>query len=1020
MRFCVLGSVEVAAEGRRVAFGSERQRTVLGVLLAAGGEVVSTDRLIEGLWGSRPPASAHKSLQSHLSRLRRTLASIEGGQDDALLTAVNGYRANLAACELDAADFERLVAQAQGMIRTDPHEAVQLLDQALGLWHGVAFGELADHAHVRAEARRLEQLREAAAADRVEARLALGRHEEVLGELEAVVAADPLAERVNGQLMMALYGSGHQAEALAVYRRLQQRLRDEVGIDPSAEVQALHERILRQDADLDPPRTDPLRPPRADPLRPPRADPLRPPGDVASRQQAGAGSDGAPRTEDAAPHARGAADLFGRDADLAAVVALITTTSPVTLVGTGGVGKTRLAAQVAAVVTDRFDDGVTVCALDAVRDPGSVRAALIDALEARTEGDRGEEDTLVWALGTRRVLLVLDSCEHVLTVVSPLVERILDRCPNVAVLATSREHLRVPGERVWQVAPLAVPAAGASAAEVTATPAGALFCARAEALEPTFALTDGNGPAVGELCRRLDGIPLAIELAAARVRAMTPADLLERIDQRFRLLTAGPRRDEGRHRTLHAVVAWSYELLSEAEARLFDRLAVFAGSFALAAAERVCAGDPVAEADVAGVLAELVDKSMVVVERVDDRLRYRLLDTLRDYGAARLEEAGDAARYRRAHAAHHVAVAETLGPRVRGADEGPVLAEIDAVIDDLRVAHAWLVVTGDVDGALRLPSALRDYVEHRQRDEVVTWAERALELPGARDHPVYPAALATVAHAATRRGELDRARDLAEAALAAAQPGLLATLWAVQALASAALYEGRLEDLLALADRHGAAAEQTGEDYHRALTCMARVLGCLYGGDVQTAAAHAVEYRELAERSGNRGLRASALYTHGEALLDVDPAAAAPLLEQAIETATDVDSHTQGIAMVSLASLHARGGTVDRALEMFRDVIAHWRRLGDHTHQLTTLRNLVDLLVRVGADDDAAVLYGAVTGASVPSFGAEAQRLEAAWEQLEWRLGSEAARAAVDRGRQLTSAQAVDEALAVLDGLMSG
>jgi predicted ATPase len=251
-----------------------------------------------------------------------------------------------------------------------------------------------------------------------------------------------------------------------------------------------------------------------------------------------------------------------------------------------------------------------------------------------------------------------------------MLEWIIARCPNVAVLATSREHLHVPGERVWQVAPLAVPSAGASAGEVLDTPAGALFCARAVAVEPAFALTDGNAPAVGELCRRLDGIPLAIELAAARVRAMTPADLVERLDQRFRLLTVGPRRDEGRHRTLQAVVAWSYELLGEAEAPLFDRLPVFAGSFALSAAERVCAGEPVAEEDVAGVLAELVDKSMVVVERGEDRACYRLLDTLRDYGSAQLEEAGDAERYRRAHAAQHVALSEALGPRVRGTDEG--------------------------------------------------------------------------------------------------------------------------------------------------------------------------------------------------------------------------------------------------------------------------------------------------------------------------------------------------------------
>lgn len=1005
MEFGVLGPVEVVGEGQRVALGSERQRTIVAVLLAAGGEVVSTDRLIDGLWGEQPPARAHKSLQSHMSRLRRMLASVEPASGDALVTTVGGYRVDLTVCELDAARFEELVTQAREMLRVDPGTAVELLGQAQRLWRGPAFGELADHELVRAEALRLEQLREAAAADRVEAQLALGRHESLLGELEAAVAAEPLAERAHAQLMLALYRSGRQAEALATYRRLQQRLSDEVGIDPSGELQQLHEAILRQDADLAAPQA-----------RPPPAQRR-----VVGRSQAGERSEPATSAGDAP-------GLIGRDEDVAAVAGLVTASPLVTLIGAGGVGKSRLAERVAAVVADQFADGVAVCSLATVRDPDSVGVAVLDALGAHQQGDRSAVETLVAALGTRRVLLVLDNCEHLLADVSQLVEVIGEHCPNVAVLATSREHLHLPGERVWQVAPLAVPPAGATAAEISETPAGALFCARAEAVEPAFALTEDNAAAVGELCRRLDGIPLAIELAAARVRAMTPADLLERIDQRFSLLTAGPPHQPDRHRTLQAVVAWSYELLTEAEARLFDRLSVFAGSFPLAAAERVCAGEPVVEEAVAGVLGELVDKSVVHVDRVGGRVRYRLLDTLRDYGAARLAESGDAERYRRAHASHYLGLAEALGPRVRGSSEGEALAEIDAAIDDLRVAHAWFVATGEVDGALRVPVALRDYIFPRLRDEMVTWTERALQLAGAHQHPVYPAALATAARGMTRRGELDRARRYAETALAQSEPDTLTALWAVHVLWTASLYGGRLDDAVALADRHAELAEQIGDEYYRAEAGRGQVLAHLYRGDAETAAAHAAELRKTAEASGNHTMRAWALYSHGEALLDTDPAAAAPLFEQAIDAARRIGNRmAEGAALVSLASLSSRRGDPDRALELFRDAIVHWRRLGDDTHQHTTLRNLVELLVRIApvfpthhVDEAAAVLYGAVTAASTPSFGAEAERLAAAWAQLEQRLGAEAAQAAAERGRHLTAAQMVDEALAALEGLRTG
>lgn len=678
---------------------------------------------------------------------------------------------------------------------------------------------------------------------------------------------------------------------------------------------------------------------------------------------------------------------------------LVTAAPLVTLTGPGGVGKSRLAEAVAAEAGGRFDDGVVWCALAAVRDAGSVSAGLVAALRVQHQGGRSPEDVMLAALGTRRLLFVLDNCEHLLKRVAQIVDRIRSRCPNVAVLATSREHLHLSGERVWEVTPLPVPRADADAAEVAGTPAGALFCTRAQEVESSFALTDANAATIATLCRRLDGIPLAIELAAARVRALALDALAARIDQRFELLTGGPHRDAGRHRTLHAMVNWSYELLTEAEARLFDRLSVFAGPFPLTAAEQVCAGEPLAVREVAGLLAELVDKSLVAVDRTDGGVRYRLLDTLRAYGAQRLEETGGAVdRTRRAHAAYHLRTAEELAAQVRGPGEHVALAQLDAAFDDLRVAHAWLVASGEVDGALRLASALHDDLVFRPRDEVFTWVERALELPWATEQPAYPAALATAARGAMNRGELGRACHLAETALSEAESPDLTTLWALYVLTTTALYEGRLDDVLTLADRRIALTDELGQDYHRALAGVSRVLAQMYRGDADAALRAAADARTAAEASGNHTACAWALYSSGEALLGIDPDQAATLLEQAIDAARRVDRpFIEGVALVSLASLCGRRDQTDRALALFRETVAHWRPLGAYTQQLTTLRNLVELLVHIEADEPAAVLHGAVTAGATPSFGAEADRLAAAWDQLVTRLGAEAAEAAAER-----------------------
>ncbi len=984
MRFRVLGPVEVADGERRLTFGSAHHRTILAVLLVARGAVVSTDALIDALWGDTPPPTARKALQSHLSRLRRALG--DPTSVSAIATETDGYRVDLADHHLDAREFEDALARATRS--ADPAAAVDLLDDALGLWRGPAFGEHAAHPSLRAEAARLEELRASALSMRIDARLAVGDAQAVVGELEALITAAPLTERPYGQLMVALYRSGRQADALAVFRRLRTMLEEELGIDPTPDLQRLHQRILAQDL----------------------------PGDGDTGEGVWAGRDGAAAV--VAPVVEvpaGRRDrLIGREHEAAELVATVVPGRLITLTGPGGVGKTRLAERVVVGAASRFEDGAVWCDLAPLRDPAGVPIAVLDALGVPQVGEQPALERVLAAVGSRQLLVVLDCCEHVLGGVAALVARLRERSPNLTIVTTSREHLRLPGEQVYDVAPLAVPAANADAAQVAASPAGALFCRRAREAEPSFALCEDNATTIAQLCRRLDGIPLALELAAARMRALSPEAIVARIDRRFELLTGGSPGVDDRHQTLHALVDWSYQLLTAAEARVFDRLAVFAGSFTLDAAEQVTPDDPTAVDDIAGLLAELVDKSLVVVERGSGEVRYRLLDSLRAYGLAQLRRKGELDLTQGAHARYHVALAGSLGAAVTGADEQAALADLAAVLDDVRVAQEWLLERADTGPALQLAAALHDDLVFRPRSEVFAWAERALQLPDATTDPGAASVLATVARGAMNRGDLARARACAEQALAASGDGR-ATLWAQYVLTTVALYEGRLEDALALADRRAELADTLGYAYHRSLAAVSRSLAELYRGDPQAAIASAKRARVAAKVSGSRTAQAWALYSHGEACLETAPDQAAELLEQAIVAAGEVDRRfIVGVALVSLASLTGRRGDTRRALSLFRDTVAHWRSLGAYTQQLTTLRNLVELLVRVGADGSAALLYGAVTAAPTPTFGVEAERLSAAWVELEQRLGPAAERAAT-RGRDLTEDQVVEAALEHLD-----
>ena len=752
MGFRVLGVIEAVHDGGAVAIASARQRTILAALLVRAGERVTFDALVHALWGDRPPPDARGTMQAHVSRLRRVLTSAAAA--DSLRSAPGGYVMVLGPRELDAALFEHLVAAARAVAAEDPAAAVAGFDEALALWRGPAYAEVAEQDFARAESARLDELRRVAVDDRADAELALGRHAELISELEATVARHPLRERPCAQLMLARYRDGRIGESLQACRELRTRLADELGLDPSPRVQQLEADILRGAAHLDLPTGS---------------------TSVHTDRQVALTS------------------FVGREAALDGLAALLDRARIVTLTGAGGAGKTRLATELAHRVADRFPDGVRVVELAALGDPHAVTDAVAGSLGITRQGATPLLDTLIAALRPRRTLLVVDNCEHLLPDVAVLVDRVARECPQLVVVATSRERLAIRGEHLWPVAPLEVPtedAASGAASALLQVPAVRLFCDRATAADPAFRLETSDRPAVVRICRRLDGLPLAIELAAARVRALAPAELVLRLGARFNLLATGPRGDTDRHRTLRATIDWSYGLLDPAEATLFDQLSVFRGGFDLAAAEAICgAGGQ----DVAELLVSLVDKSMVTAAPIDTTTRYRLLETLRDYAAERLAGRGDTGERGRAYAQYYVQLAENADRDVCARDEARGVALLDRELDNFRAAHQWSVAHQDADLALRLSAALHFYAVHRLRDEVLGWAAVAAALPTAAGHALRATACASAGFGAAHRGErAEAARLAAEGAASANDSAARADVGETRAVI--AIYEGRLAD----------------------------------------------------------------------------------------------------------------------------------------------------------------------------------------------------------------------------------
>ena len=831
--FRLLGPVAAVGPGGELSLGPPRRYALLAALLLDAGVPVPVARLVDLLWDGDPPATAATMVHGAVAGLRRVLGP------EMLATAPGGYALRVAPERVDALRFEQLLAAGRRDVATSPDRAATVLAQALDLWRGPALAGV-EAGFARDAAGRLDGLRVDCAELRAEAALAAGRPGDVVAELQELVTAHPLRERCATLLMRALHAAGRSADALAGYRRLRRDLVAELGVEPGPDAR-------RAEAEI-------LAPPPAPARRTTR---LPVPPD----------------------------EFVGREADRAELTAQLAAHRLVTLTGTGGAGKTRLALEVAPT-------GAILVDLLPVRSPATVEETLAAALGVRPEPGVPLGATIATALADRDTVVVLDNCEHLAEACAALVRALLAGCPRVRVLATSREPLGVPGERVHPVAPLPLADPGAPWPRIAGCEAVTLFATRAAAVRPGFAVDASNAALVLDVCRRLDGLPLALELAAARVASMPLPDLATRLGDRFRLLDAGVRGGDPRHRTLAATVAWSHDLLGADERTLFARLGVFPADFDLAAVEALAAAPPaLPSGDVALLLSRLAAGSTVVLDD-GPPARYRLLETTRGFARSRLREA-DLAGLRARHAHHYAALAADIAPNLFRAGSAPWLARLDAEVVNLRAALEWAFAAGD-PAASRLGARVVGCLWHHwdlrgARAEGLRWVHTALADPAVTDAPDRLPLLSAGALLHLGRAEFDATAALAgtqlDLARAAGEQG-----WEGDALGMAAT----------VAWARGAydRAQQLYED---------AVAASLAGGDVWRAA---MEEAQLARLHRDRDEPDAAHAAAGRAAAHADAVG---------------EELARGLALDVRASLEHRWGDVARARGLVDRALEHYR-----------------------------------------------------------------------------------------------
>jgi predicted ATPase/DNA-binding SARP family transcriptional activator len=962
---CRVGTADGAWD---VEVPTRQGRLVLARLALAGGPV-ARDELAELVWPQRLPRSWERDLSAVVSRLRRLLSAAPGSA-----ATVRGgpgvYELVLPpASAIDVLEAEVALGEAYATLEDDR------LNDALAASRAAAAVArrpmMPGASSVWLDDRRNALRGVLAGALAVEVEVAITRRDATgLQAAEEAIATGPVSERAFENAMRLHLALGDHVAAIETYNRYRATVADELELAPGPALEALR----------------------------------------ATAQRVVSPESGSTLASAPTPVAlRGAlpvatTSFVGRRGALRELEAAFERSRLVTVTGPAGVGKTRLALEAAHRLVGRRRDGARVCELGHTAHPAGVGAAMLVAIGATPGTGSTVEESLIEALASRRMLVVVDNCEHVLPTVAPLLERIIERCHGVWLLVTSRERLAVNGEAVVPLSPLDLPDPDADPATVWASPAPAveLLADRIKAVRTDFAPRSGEEvAALVDTCRRLDGLPLAIELAATRMASMSPLDVARRLEHRLALLTSGRRTAPSRHRTLRAAVEWSYDLLTGGERRVFERAAVFVGGFTLTAAERVCAVEHAVRTDeIANVLAALVDKSLVVLDDRYPATRYQMLETLREFARERLLSRGELDGAARAHAEYFASLADTAEPHIRGPSEAEWVAVVDAETANFRVAHAWARRSRAVDLAASLSADLAWFSFWRMRIEMLSWAEPLAELAETPSVARHAEAFAAGGRSAWMRGDLVRSQVLVEQAIARTDDEAARFAWHV--LGDVHLFRGDLSTAAVAYEQAYALGRQAGDAYHCALLLGCRALVCTYAGDATTALELASESRTKAEQSGSLTALAWSDYVTGEALLASDPERALDHLQRASRAAGRVSNEfIAGVAGLSTASLVARHGDVADAARTFVDVIDRFEQAGNWRQQWTALRQAVELLTRLSEPHAAAVALGAVRAADAENiYGDDAERLARLGNELRAALG-QSFDAAMSDGRSL-------------------